>query len=94
MNNQQHTEQFDQLAKLLQAAGDPVRIRIICILFQDKKFCVGDIAEMMQMSMSALSHHLQILKEAGLLTSSRDGQMICYSIVKQPFTEQLKKLLC
>lgn len=94
MDNHQHTEQLDQLAKLLQAAGDQVRIRIICILFQDKKFCVGDIAEMMHMSMSAISHHLQILKEAGLLISSRDGQLICYSIAKQPFTEQLKKLLC
>lgn len=94
MKTHQHTEQLDQLAKLLQAAGDPVRIRIICIVFQDKKFCVGDIAKMMNMSMSAVSHHLQILKDAGLLTSNRDGQMICYSIVKQPFTEQLKKLLC
>lgn len=94
MNTQYHSEQLNQLAKQLQAAGDPVRIRIICILFQEKQHCVSDLADMMQMSMSAISHHLQILKEAGLLTASRDGQMICYSITKQPFTDQLKKLLC
>lgn len=94
MNQSQHSEQLDHLAKLLQAASDPVRIRIICILFKQKELCVGDITKMMQMSMSAISHHLQILKEAGLLTNSRDGQMICYSIAKQPFTEQLKRMLC
>ena len=94
MNSHQHAEQLDLLAKQLQAAGDPVRIRIVCILLQDKQYCVGDLAEMMQMSMSAISHHLQILKEAGLLTARHDGQMICYSIAKQPFTDQLKKMLC
>jgi len=94
MSTHQPTEQLNQLAKLLQAAGDPIRIRIVCILFEKKTLCVGDIAEMMQMSMSAVSHHLQILKDAGVLTGNRDGQMICYSIAKQPFTEQLKKLLC
>ncbi|MBI2416011.1 MAG: helix-turn-helix transcriptional regulator [Candidatus Kerfeldbacteria bacterium] len=94
MNSHQHTEQLNQLAKQLQAAGDPVRIRIVCILFQDKQYCVGDFADMMQMSISATSHHLQILKEADLVSANRHGQMICYSIVKQPFTEQLKKMVC
>lgn len=94
MNKHQHTEQLNHLANLLQAAGDPVRIRIICILFEKKTLCVGDITKLLRMSMSAISHHLQILKDAGLLTSSRDGQMICYSIAKQPFTEQLKRMLC
>lgn len=94
MNINKHAKELDQLAKALQAAGDLVRIRIICLLFEHKTLCVGDIAQMMNMSMSAISHHLQILKEADLLTGSRDGQMICYSITKQPFTDQLKKLLC
>ena len=94
MNHRSHAEELDQLAKQLQAAGDPVRIRIICLLFEKKEYCVSDLAKMMQMSMSAISHHLQILKEAGLLAASRNGQMICYSIIKQPFTEQLKKMLC
>lgn len=94
MNQAEHDTKLNQLTTWLQAAGDPIRIRIICILFRHTELCVGDIAEIMHMSMSAISHHLQILKDAGLLMSDRKGQTICYGIAKHQFTKQLKKMLC
>lgn len=81
-------------SRLLALAGDPTRIRILCVLFQNKEVCVGDIAESLDMTISAISHQLQLFKDNGLVETKRMGQMICYSLKENGFTRKLKKIVC
>lgn len=81
-------------AKLLAQAGDPTRIRILCVLFQNQEVCVSDIANSLGMSVSAISHQLRLLRANGLLGTKRMGQNICYFLRENEYTDQLKKLIC
>lgn len=66
-------------AELLKALGDSTRIRIIFVLCQSE-MCVCDIADLLGMTQSAISHQLRVLKQARLVSSRRDGKTIFYSI--------------
>ena len=79
---------------MLELAGDPTRIRIFCVLFQAKEVCVTDIAESLGMSVSAISHQLQLLKDNGLVDSKRMSQNICYSLKENEYTKHLKRIIC
>ena len=63
------------VAELFKVFGDPTRTRILFALFQ-KEQCVCDIANLLQMTQSAISHQLRILKQA----RRRDGKSIIYSL--------------
>ncbi len=81
-------------ARLLALAGDPTRIRIFCVLFQYPEACVSDVASSLDMSVSAVSHQLQALKDNGLVETRRLGQNICYALKNNDFTRKLKKIIC
>ncbi len=66
-------------AELLKNFGDSTRIRIISVLCQSE-MCVCDIADLLGMTQSAISHQLRVLKQARLVTSRREGKTIFYSI--------------
>ncbi|MDD6278687.1 MAG: ArsR/SmtB family transcription factor [Ruminococcus sp.] len=66
-------------AELLKMFGDSTRIRIIFVLCQGE-MCVCDIANMLNMTQSAISHQLRILKQARLVSARRDGKTIYYSL--------------
>ncbi len=66
-------------AELLKVFGDSTRIRIIFVLCQSEK-CVCDIANELNMTQSAISHQLRVLKQARLVSSRRDGKTIFYSL--------------
>ncbi len=66
-------------AELLKVFGDSTRIRIIFVLCQSE-MCVCDIADLLQMTQSAISHQLRVLKQARLVKARRDGKTIYYSI--------------
>ena len=66
-------------AELLKVFGDPTRIRIIYVLCQSE-MCVCDIARLLNMTQSAISHQLRVLKQARLVSSRRDGKTIYYSL--------------
>ena len=59
--------------------GDSTRIRILFALFEEE-ICVCDLAELLNMTQSAISHQLRILKNAKLVKSRRDGKQIMYSL--------------
>lgn len=63
----------------LKALGDPIRLRIVNLLSQSE-LCVGDIAEFMELEVVTVSHHLQVLKHAGLVTPRREGKYIYYAL--------------
>lgn len=67
------------LSELFKVFGDSTRIRILyCLL--DNEMCVCDIATLLSMTQSAISHQLSILKKSKLISSRRDGKSIFYSL--------------
>ena len=67
------------LAELFKVFGDSTRVRIICVLFESE-MCVCDIAQILNMTQSAISHQLRVLKQARLVKNRRDGKTIYYSL--------------
>ncbi|MCD7949071.1 MAG: metalloregulator ArsR/SmtB family transcription factor [Erysipelotrichaceae bacterium] len=67
------------VAELFKVFGDSTRIKIICALFESE-MCVYDLAAALNMTQSAISHQLRILKNAKLVKFRRDGKMMYYSL--------------
>ena len=67
------------LAELFKVFGDSTRIRILFVLFESE-VCVCDIAESLNMTQSAISHQLKILKQSKLVKARRDGKTVYYSL--------------
>ncbi len=67
------------LAELFKIFGDSTRIRILYVLFE-AEVCVCDLAETLNMTQSAISHQLKILKQNKLVKSRRDGKSVFYSL--------------
>lgn len=72
-------ETLVKVADLFKIFGDPTRVRIIFVLFHQEE-CVRDIAQKLEMTQSAISHQLRILKQSRLVTSRREGKTIFYSL--------------
>ena len=65
------------LAELFKVFGDSTRIRILFALFE-QEMCVCDIADSLNMTQSAISHQLKILKQSKLVGNRREGKQIIY----------------
>lgn len=74
----EETELYD-LAELFKIFGDSTRIRILFVLFE-AEVCVCDLAKALNMTQSAISHQLRILKQSKLVKSRREGKSIFYSL--------------
>ena len=70
------------LAELFKVFGDSTRIRILFVLFE-AEVCVCDIAMALDMTQSAISHQLRILKQSKLVKSRREGKSIYYSLADE-----------
>ena len=70
-------EELYDLAELFKVFGDSTRIRILYALFESE-LCVCDIAELLNMSQSAISHQLRVLKQARLVRNRREGKTVYY----------------
>jgi ArsR family transcriptional regulator, repressor of sdpIR and other operons len=80
------------LSKTYAALADPTRHKIIELL---KKYdlSAGEIGENFKITAPSLSHHLNVLKNAGLVTSHRDGQEIIYSLNVSVFEEVASQII-
>ena len=67
------------MSELFKVFGDSTRIRILFVLFESE-VCVCDLAETLNMTQSAVSHQLRILKQAKLIKNRREGKSIFYSL--------------
>jgi DNA-binding transcriptional ArsR family regulator len=67
------------LTELFRIFGDSTRIRILYVLFESE-MCVCDIAQLLGLTQSAVSHQLRALKNARLVKSRRDGKTVFYSL--------------
>lgn len=72
-------ELLKELAAFYKVFGDPTRIRILCVLLQ-AEVCVCDLAKLLSMTQSAISHQLRILKQMKLVKNRRDGKTVFYSL--------------
>ncbi len=68
-----------QCAHVLRAMGDETRLRILELLLLSEQ-CVSDLVKELGGSQPHVSHHLRILREAGLVEGLREGQRICYRV--------------
>jgi ArsR family transcriptional regulator len=81
-----------ELAEIFKALGDETRLTIVQLLV-GKQLCVCDILDSFDMSQPAISHHLKILRQAGVVRDKREGKWIYYSL--NPATlELLSCILC
>ena len=80
---------FD-VAELFKVFGDTTRMRIICAL-KENELCVGDIAEITNTTISAISHQLRILKQAKLVKFRKKGKVVFYSLDDDHIHEIVKK---
>jgi ArsR family transcriptional regulator, lead/cadmium/zinc/bismuth-responsive transcriptional repressor len=67
------------LAELFKVFGDPTRLKILNALFASE-MCVCDIAALLGMNQSAISHQLKVLKQVRLVKYRRDGKVVYYSL--------------
>ena len=75
-------ETLIRLAELFKIFGDPTRIKILYVLLEHE-MCVCDIAQLLGMSQSSISHQLRILKQASLVKFRRDGKQVFYSLADE-----------
>ena len=77
---------------LFKALNDPTR-RAILELLKNKDLTAGQIAEQFEISWPSISHHLELLRRAGLVMSVKEGQYVYYSINTTVMDEMMKWLL-
>lgn len=83
-------ETVEDLSQIFKAIGDPTRLRIIYVLSKSP-LCVCDIANLLDMSQSAISHHLRLLRNLRLVKFRREGKMVIYSLDDDHVLELLKQ---
>lgn len=85
------TEQIDEAAELMNLAGNSTRLKLLYLLDNMKELCVCDLAELLGVSVSAVSQHLSKLKAYGLVKPRRDAQTIYYSLTPHEFNKKLRE---
>lgn len=75
-------EQLYDLAELFKIFGDSTRIKILYVLLEHE-MCVCDLAQLLNMTQSAISHQLRILKQSRLVKFRREGKTIFYSLLDE-----------
>lgn len=71
---------FQKMTKLLSIAGSDVRLKILYLLNLENELCPCDLADILKMSVPAISQHIRKIKDAGIINSRRDGQTLYYSL--------------
>ncbi|MET7868107.1 ArsR/SmtB family transcription factor [Micromonospora taraxaci] len=85
-------EQAAMVAPLFKALGDPIRLRLMSMIASVPEICVCDLTPAFDLSGPTISHHLKVLREAGLVDSARRGTWVWYRVKPEAF-RQLGALL-
>ncbi|PQJ35581.1 transcriptional regulator [Salinibacter sp. 10B] len=78
--------------QLLKGFADDTRLRILCLL-RDREVCVHEIVDALDMSQSAVSHQLRVLRDARLVSHRRDGRHVYYRLADDHVREMLENAL-
>ena len=71
---------LSQLGKVLELAGNEVRLKILYLLEEENELCPCDLSDILGMSIPAVSQHLRKMKDGNIIESRREGQTIYYSL--------------
>ena len=82
-----------QCANEFNVVGDPTRLKICYLLCHHKELSVGEIAEIIGVSISAVSHTLKKLQKAEVVKSRRDFRNVYYQLKKSPLVKTIKERL-
>ncbi|WP_410874790.1 ArsR/SmtB family transcription factor [Nocardia sp. A7] len=84
-----------ELAAVFKALADPVRLRLFSLVASRAggEACVCDISDGVEVSQPTISHHLKVLREAGLLTSERRASWVYYRVVPEAFARVASALI-
>lgn len=74
---------FGQLSNILALAGNEVRLKMIYLLEEEKELCPCDLADILGMSVPAVSQHLRKLKDGNLIVYRKEGQTVYYSLTQE-----------
>ncbi|MGW3289946.1 ArsR/SmtB family transcription factor [Streptomyces sp. NPDC001002] len=75
-----------ELAKIFKALGDPVRLRLLSMIAsrgEDGEVCVCELTPAFELSQPTISHHLKLLRQAGLIEGERRGTWVYYWVVPE-----------
>ena len=74
------SEGFEKTSKLLSIAANEVRLKILFLLDMENELCPCDLADILRMSVPAVSQHIRKMKDVGVITARREGQTLYYSL--------------
>ena len=85
--------ELEEAAELFNLASNSTRLKILFLLDRLAELCVCDLAEMLDVSVSAVSQHLAKLRAYGLVASRRDAQTIFYRLTEHSFNADLRSVI-
>ena len=74
---------FANLSNILALAGNEVRLKIVYLLEEEKELCPCDLADILGMTIPAVSQHLRKLKDGNIVETRKEGQTIYYSLTQE-----------
>lgn len=86
------TDVIAPTVQLLKGFGDATRLRILCLL-RGREVCVHEIVNALDMTQSAVSHQLRVLRDARLVSHRRDGRHVYYRLADEHVREMLENAL-
>ncbi|SNZ01412.1 ArsR/SmtB family transcription factor [Flagellimonas pacifica] len=75
------SKNIEEISRIMAMAGNEVRLKILFLLSQEKELCPCDFADILEMSVPAISQHIRKMKDVGVITSRRAGQTLFYSLL-------------
>ena len=84
---------IDHISNTFKALSDPTRLRILFVLLEQQQLCVGAIAERVDMSESAVSHQLRVLRQHRIVRAERQGRNVLYQLDDDHITTLLHQVI-
>lgn len=76
-------DSISQISKVLNLAGNEVRLKILYLLHKEGEMCPCDLSDVLSMTVPAISQHLRKMKDGGIVVDKKVGQTIFYSVVEE-----------
>jgi DNA-binding transcriptional ArsR family regulator len=84
--------EISRIVMMFKALSDSTRLQVISTLTKEKMLCVSDIAQLLDMSISRVSHHLSMLEKLGFARHKQDGKQVYYMIDDDCIVDIMKRV--